>query len=378
MTDENDNKKNPPDFTDIDKEKDFKEGIPSNCLRCAQDIEPKEYSWLWENRIPYGEVTALDGEPDLGKTCIFLDFAARITTGRTWPITRERHDPASVLLMMVEDSAEKTIKPRFIAAGGDDSKLFLLDKVPGEEGLRVPLLPTDVPIIKNIIISKGIKMVCIDPFMAFIDKRYSANSDQDIRTVLQPLIEAAQETGCIVIILRHWSKKTGQGAVNRASGSVGISASARSQLTISRHPHDPDERRILSIGKANHARRTVKNQSIGYRIIESTEYPGQPIVDWDYQWTNLTAEQIVTKLDTIKRTAGEKDGSYALEDAKQWLLKIIKDGPRRSSELIEEAKEDGISERTLKRAKKALNIAAFKDGESGQWCWVKQSKNTLF
>ena len=48
-------------------------------------VESEKLDWLWEKRIPRGELTILDGDPGLGKSLITLDLAARITTGRPMP-----------------------------------------------------------------------------------------------------------------------------------------------------------------------------------------------------------------------------------------------------------------------------------------------------
>jgi hypothetical protein len=51
----------------------------------AAAVEPEEVHWLWERRIPYGKLTIYDGDPDVGKSVITMDLAARVSTGRKFP-----------------------------------------------------------------------------------------------------------------------------------------------------------------------------------------------------------------------------------------------------------------------------------------------------
>ena len=49
------------------------------------DIQEYQLRWLWEQRVLRGKITLLDGDPDLGKSLITLDLAARVTTGKPMP-----------------------------------------------------------------------------------------------------------------------------------------------------------------------------------------------------------------------------------------------------------------------------------------------------
>src|SRR5690349_20975179 len=38
--------------------------------RSADTITPRQVSWLWPGRIPFGKLTVIDGDPDKGKSFI--------------------------------------------------------------------------------------------------------------------------------------------------------------------------------------------------------------------------------------------------------------------------------------------------------------------
>src|SRR5262245_8131903 len=93
------------------------------------DRTPKDVLWLWRGRIPLGAPTILDGDPGTSKTTISIDIAARVTKGIAMP-DGDKNDlgkPAGVLFLGLEDDVDNTILPRFMAAGGDQSKFHLLE-----------------------------------------------------------------------------------------------------------------------------------------------------------------------------------------------------------------------------------------------------------
>jgi len=53
------------------------------------DVVEESVEWLWEGRIPLGKLTVIDGDPGTGKSALTTDLAARVTTGRQMPTTKE-------------------------------------------------------------------------------------------------------------------------------------------------------------------------------------------------------------------------------------------------------------------------------------------------
>ena len=46
---------------------------------------PLKIDWLWPGRIASGSLTVLAGDPDVGKSYLALDVAARASLGAEWP-----------------------------------------------------------------------------------------------------------------------------------------------------------------------------------------------------------------------------------------------------------------------------------------------------
>ena len=58
------------------------------------EIRAESVAWLWPGFVPRGKLTLLDGDPNLGKSLITIDLAARLSRGGPLPdveaITEER------------------------------------------------------------------------------------------------------------------------------------------------------------------------------------------------------------------------------------------------------------------------------------------------
>ena len=70
--------------------------------------------------------------------------------------------------------------------------------------------------------------------------------------------------------------------------------------------------------------------------------------------------------------ANASNDGGALGEAVDWLRDALSSGPRPSGELKKRADDDGISSRTLDRAKQKLSVTSQRAGfgEGGQWTWA--------
>ena len=75
---------------------------------------------------------------------------------------------------------------------------------------------------------------------------------------------------------------------------------------------------------------------------------------------------------------GDPEERSAVEDAKEFLRGLLADGPIGAKRVYAEAHEAGYSERTIRRAQKALGVDATKDGLKAGWSWRLPSKVATF
>src|SRR5262245_58174684 len=108
---------------------------------------PSPADWLWQDYVPRGALTLLEGDPGLGKSLLALDLAARVSRGWQMPPAAgpyEGAEPRGVLLLSAEDDLKRTIRPRLDAAGADVQRVWHLTAVQTDEGEQPPELPRDL------------------------------------------------------------------------------------------------------------------------------------------------------------------------------------------------------------------------------------------
>lgn len=215
------------------------------------DVKPERVEWLWQNRIPLGKVTVLDGDPGLGKSTLTLDLAARASRGSAMPVESAGREPAGVVLLTGEDGIADTIRPRLEAAGADLKRIVVLTAVRDAEGRpQAPMLPNHVTALREATRRVGARLVVVDPLMAFLSGRVDSHRDQDVRGALRELAEMAESAGAAVVIVRHLNKTQGGHPIYRGGGSIGIIGAARAALLVAPNPKD-ESRRVLAVSKAN-------------------------------------------------------------------------------------------------------------------------------
>ena len=330
------------------------------------EMEREEVRWLWEGRIPMGNITVLDGDPGLGKSVITTDLAARVTVGRTFPDGAPcgvDAGGAGVVMLNAEDSFSNTVGPRFDAAGGDPRRAVWLAEVPDEtdpEHSRPISLPEDIALLESAIERVAARLVIVDPLMAFLSSYTNAHKDQDIRHVLARLKSLAERTGAALLLVRHLNKLSGGNPLYRGGGSIGIIGAARSGLIVAQDPNDPDgKRRILASSKQNLSEPTP---SLAFSVASSVSAAAR--VEWHGE-SPMNATELM-------RASLEEEERSALEEAREFLRDELSDGPMAAKQIKLNGKREGISERTLNRAKARLKVRSIK--ETYGWTWTTPKK----
>ena len=274
------------------------------------EVTPEPVEWLWPGRLPVGKVVVLDGDPGVGKSTLALDLAARVTTGSPMPDGHRLSSAGGAIILSAEDGAADTIAPRMAAAGGDSSRVGLLQGCwePAEDSradnrmLRPIILPRDLPALAGAIRSYSARLVIVDVLMAYLDGRTDSYRDQDVRSALAPLIRLAEDTGACIVLIRHLSKSGGTHAVYRGGGSIGIVGAARVGLLVAPDPDDSD-RRILAVTKCNVAKMAP---AMAYRLIGDGAHgcarvrwegtaPTSPPICWCCETTTLAVSLARTR-----------------------------------------------------------------------------------
>lgn len=321
-----------------EKESEPDEYVP---LRSMAEVEPKDVGWLWYPYIPLGKLTLLEGDPGEGKSWASQAIASMVSLGEL------ESDPASVLLASIEDDLDDTIRPR-------------LEAMKADLGL---IRPIEVPFILD---DKGFALLetymeeyhpllfIIDPLVGFLGAKVDMHRANEVRVVMAKLAALAKNHNCAILLIRHLNKGGSAKVLYRGMGSIDFTAAVRSILLAGHEGNNLSERALVHI-KCNVA---PLGESIGFMLGDVFCWTGQ---------STLTADRI---LEVEGRTPKLTEAIDFLGDT------MVGGEPILAIDIFKAAKEEGISERTLKRAKSRLHIKSGK--ESGVWYWYLGEKTERF
>ena len=344
--------------------------------RRASDIQAKPVNWLWPGRIARGKVSMLAGNPGLGKSQITSSMAATVTTGGIWPVDKSRCERGNVIFLSAEDDAEDTGRPRLEAAGADLSRVFILDAVvdgyrsDGSEVQRGFNLKTDLIRLGNMLDEiGGAALIVIDPITAYLGETDS-HKNAEIRALLSPLSDLAAKHGAAVVCVSHLNKSAGGEALMRVTGSLAFVAAARAAFIVAKDTEN-DARRLFLPLKNN-----IGNDRSGLAFaIESAQVKSKAglietsRIAWEPDPVTVTADEAM-------QHQGDPEERSALDDARQFLLNLMADGPVKAGQVKSDSDGAGFNWRTTQRAADRLNIERNKDGMKGGWTWRLPPKMT--
>lgn len=327
------------------------------------DVTPEEVSWLWPGRFALGKPSLIAGDPGLGKSFLTIDIAARVSRGAGWPDTPEAPQcPGGVVLLSAEDGISDTIYPRLATAGAVMDRIAVMQavrKVEDGKAAEKPFdLSTDLSALEAAILQvPDCKLVVIDPLTAYLG-RVDSHKNAELRGLLAPLGNLATRHRVAVIAVTHLNKSTGGPAIYRTIGSVAFSAVARSAWGVTKDVRDPDRRLMLPI-KNNLA---AMRGGLAFRV-EAGGVDGGAALAWEADAVLMSADDAMGAEGLSRPSRTERD------DAAEWLLDYLADGPKPYEEIERAVKDAGMAMGTVRRAKAALHIKSTKAGPSGGWEW---------
>ena len=339
----------------------------------ASNVKRERVAWLWPERIPRGSVTLLVGDPGLGKSTLALELVARLTRGEL------PGGPAWAMVATAEDHLATTVRPRLEAAQADLERVgfVVMDRDEAEDALR---LPDDVGELEAAVEEVQAGLVVVDPIMAHLSGTVDAWKDQHVRSAIAPLHRLAERQGCAVVAIAHLTKGHSADPLRRTGGSIGLPAAARSALLLARDPDDEEgeqgSRRVLAHWKCNVA-----------PLAPSLAYEIRPVLiparddDPEVETSRIVevGESGYAGRDLLG--PGVDDGERgAMADAEMFLLEELAFGPVEVKTVRRNAREAGIADRTLDRAKAKIGVVSERVGGiagEGRWTWALPKSATL-
>lgn len=298
-------------------------------------IESEVVTWLWPGRIPMGKLTVLRGEQGIGKSCLAVDIAARVSRGAAWPDGQVSVMPeGKVLLLSGDDGLSDMVRPRLEGGGANLENVAAIKGVHGVSlngttADRRFELGRDLSRLRRSLESGNVRLVIIDPLEAYSSQIDSCGRARAWR-LLAPLTELAGEYGIAVLLV--------------VSGRM-PHIPARNVWEVVPDPLDPTLRLFVPV--AVHCGSVPTG--LAFRVTDKG-------IAWEEG--PVTAERFSGKRINQRRLAVE------------WLKELLQSGPLPATDVMCAGEAKGLSPPQITRAKMALGIRPRKEsGRGGRWLW---------
>jgi hypothetical protein len=328
---------------------------PAPRVRRLSEVTARPVHFLWAPYLPLGKLTLLDGDPGQGKSWLTAALATAGSHGCGLPGTLP-FNPFTTIFF-TEDPAEDVLRPRLDLLGADCSRIWTYDSFEFPMDLSQP---ADVARLDELVPAYDARLIVIDPIQAFLGAKTDIYRPNEVRAVLAPLLRLAQRCACALLVLRHITKARASRSIYAGQGSIDFIAAARSVLLAGSGPDNPTRHALVHI-KSNLA---AAGPTLGYR------FDGQSFV-WEGP-SGLTANDLLA-------AEAQTDDAGAEQEARLFLRDILADAetlPARA--VLAAAREAGVAERTLKRAKRREGVRTIRQGfgTGSVWLWSLPAKPT--
>lgn len=323
----------------------------------ASSVKTERLDWLIPNWIPKRSLTLLAGREGLGKSTIACDIAAQATRGEL------TGTPMRVAYLATEDSTSITVKPRLQAAGADLDNVFFFEVATETGGTGSLTLPGDTGLLTNALVDRDVHLVVLDAAKSAMHGSLDGHRDDDVRQFLEPLAAMADKHDIAVIGLTHFGKRESSDTGKLMLGSIAWSQIARSVLSVAQSK-DEDGHLVVTNTKGNLARETVSRK---VQIVSATV----PVDEGDFaevgraQWGEYTEVSAADLLAPRDEANDERDEIEAV--VIDYL--ISNGGSAPAGDVLKATRAAGLSDSSVKRARKRIGVKTQKRGMKSGWEW---------
>lgn len=307
---------------------------------CIDEIKEKEVDWLVPGYIPKGGIVTIGADGGAGKSFVWCALIAAISSGKM-PFILDKDDyrrfdgyraePQTTLFFSAEDDLETTLKKRLRINGANMKKILSI----GLENQKLQEISFDSPYLRELIRVYRPALVVFDPIQAFVGK-VNMIARNEMRQVMEPLIQLGKTYGCAFLIICHTNKRMGVFGRQRLADSSDVWDISRSVFLAGNTKEEGV--RYLSHEKSNYGRlgRTVLFAIEGEGVVVNKGFTEKK--DYDFM-----------------TEPSRKRETPAKEAAEDFLLDFLADGKEHSAKEINEAAEEkDFSKTTLKNVRAQL------------------------
>jgi hypothetical protein len=320
------------------------------------DLEPEAPSWLWRGYILRRGINLIVGPKGIGKTSLACWIAARASVGDE----RFGGKPLRAFVDTTEDDPRVVLRPRVEAAGGD-LDLMIETRKPETPPWKYPgsRSALDTYLNNSARADRPLDLIVLDSLSGFVPR---FTRPEIVDQALEQLTRLCMKYDLALVLVHHFNKAGrtidaaigGASAITRIARSVFIfgeepTANFESLFRRGRAGESDEPRLVLACAKLNVAPTppalTFVSTAVEIPSIESVhrvELVGE---------INCTADAV---FEQVRRSSDDESAETETETAATWLLEYLIEGPRPTKRMVADAKDEGISGRTLERARSRL------------------------
>lgn len=341
----------------------------------ADEVDSIASDWHMKGWLPEGELVILGGDGGAGKTLIAMDWAATLSNSGTHRGVFFDGTPAqrgSALIWSCEDDWNRVLKPRLDAAGANHRNIFFVGDVVEFSSIRKFDFKRDLPGLVNRIEQIGdVKILVIDTVMEVVSG--GGNNAKKVRQDLLKLVEIAHRYRITVVGIAHLVKNSKKGdPIKNLAGSQAFANLARHVLIAMKVNLPSQDAAAPSVGVLTCAKSNI-GKSGGGRIYEihSTEVGAQDGRTIETTRLIWHSQELPASAAAIRAWAEADKDELAVSPrnrAKEFLLRLLDDGPISANSAYALAGDQGITRKMLRGANEKLNVVSTqKRDDQGTW-----------
>jgi putative DNA primase/helicase len=331
-------------------------------LTRASTLKPRPVDWLWRGWLARGKLHIIAGAPGTGKTSIAAALGATVTLGGRWP-DGTQPSAGDVVIWSGEDDPADTLIPRLIAAEADLGRVRFVTGHTSEDGVTRSFDPAhDLEDLSVALKDSPPALLIIDPIVSSVAG--DSHKNAEVRRSLQPLVDLAARHNCAVLGISHFSKGTAsRDPTERVTGSLAFGALPRVVLATAKRSDLDGGGRLLARAKNN-----LGPDSGGFLYDLAVTEPLNGIEATCVRWGEAL-EGTARELLSSAEAETDPEERSEIDSARDFLLELLTHGPVSSKDILRDARECNISEKTLRRAQKSLGVIAERPEFAKGWQW---------
>lgn len=338
-------------------------------LEKTSEMPIENTDWLIPGWLARGEEHVLAGMPNFGKGFLVSALAARISNPDNhdaWLPEPQLSQAGGVVIVNKEDSGEKALTPRLLAAGANLEQVFILRKIKTVRGYaEVNLAEHTDDLIDTLRRHNGIQLLVIDNLTSLY-LRDGVKKAPSLSMVLSRLRSFAEERGFALLLITHLKKSaTEKEPLANISGSLSVGSAPRHIMQVARYSDNEGQTFVLTRSKTSNC---ANDGGYVYSIEKSDLHIGDRTVQTaKAKWIKYVEGTARELLNPSGCTIEKQQRTSKLQIACSFIEDFLLDGPKAKKEVEHAAAERGIAPATLGRAAQTLSVLSYKETGAGQF-----------